>query len=154
MSFQFYPTPAKTAALMWAKFKRAIGVVCDPSAGQGHLIRHAREGFAGVLEEELPWMAALLTGSEAERGLMRKHGRMKFAGGSRHDRGQFLAVEIDPQHHAGLRELGGKVLGYDFLQVQSLAAADQIIMNPPFADGPSMCCMPGRCCMTARSWQS
>jgi len=134
MSFQFYPTPAKTAALMWSKFKRAIGVVCDPSAGQGHLIRHAREGFAGVPEEGLPWMAELLTGSETERGLMRKHGRMKFAG-SRYDRGQFLAVEIDPQHHAGLRELGGKVLGYDFLQVQSLAAADQIIMNPPFADG-------------------
>ena len=65
MDFQFYPTPAVTAALMWSKFQRSIGRVCD----------------------------------------------------------------------ASLRELGGKVAGYDFLATESLAEVDQIIMNPPFADG-------------------
>ncbi len=59
MDFQFYPTGAHTAARMWAKFKRPIGIVCDPSAGQGHLLRHAREGFEGLSEDELPWMAAV-----------------------------------------------------------------------------------------------
>ena len=48
---------------------------------------------------------------------------------------KFLAVELDPRHHANLRELGGQVLGYNFMDIQSLATVDQVIMNPPFAEG-------------------
>ena len=137
MDYQFYPTPAKTAALMWSKFKRPIGLVCDPSAGQGHLIRHAREGFVGVDGDDLPWMASLLedTTSDYQRGKMREYGRLKFSTERRCDGRDFLAIEINPDHHATLRSLGGKVIGYDFLQVQSLAAVNQVIMNPPFAEG-------------------
>lgn len=134
MDFQFYPTSAKTAALMWAKFKRKIGVVCDPSAGQGHLLKHAENGFEGVEEADLPWIDEIPdeTFSQGRYRLrIRERARFKFQFTSR----KFLAVEIDPRHHANLREMGGTVLGYDFLSIESLATVDQVIMNPPFADG-------------------
>ncbi len=134
MDFQFYPTGAHTAARMWAKFKRPIGIVCDPSAGQGHLLRHAREGFEGLSEDELPWMAAV-PDEELNMGRyrlrVRERARFKFEDAAK----KFLAVEIDPQHHAGLREEGATILGYNFMDIESLATVDQVIMNPPFADG-------------------
>ncbi|WP_157497264.1 DUF4942 domain-containing protein [Diaphorobacter sp. J5-51] len=139
MDFQFYPTGAHTAARMWAKFKRPIGVVCDPSAGQGHLWMHAQNGFEGVPEEDLPWVVELP--DEETQGRysirLRQRARFKFSNEGEHRRGRkgFLAVEIDAQHHAALRELGATVLGYDFMDIESLATVDQVIMNPPFADG-------------------
>lgn len=132
--FQFYPTGAHTAARMWSKFKRPIGVVCDPSAGQGHLLRHAREGFKGLEEAEIPWIADM-DDEEIEMGRyrlrLRERARHKFEDAAK----KFLAVEIDPQHHAGLREDGATILGYDFMSIESLATVDQVIMNPPFAEG-------------------
>lgn len=134
MNYQFYPTAAKTAALMWAKFKRPIGVVCDPSAGAGHLLVHAQEGFEGVDDSEIPWVAET-PDEESQMGRyrvrLRERARYKF----KQDRLKFLAVEIDPRHHANLRELGGTVLGYNFLDIESLATVDQVIMNPPFMEG-------------------
>lgn len=130
MDFQFYPTPAPTAALMWSKFQRSIGRVCDPSAGQGHLLRHAIEGFKGVPDHGLPWFQ-----DANETARSRFPDSLRRCYGSWIERKGFLAIEIDPRHHASLRELGGKVAGYDFLATESLAEVDQIIMNPPFADG-------------------
>lgn len=134
MDFQFYPTAAKTAALMWSKFKREIGIVCDPSAGQGHLLRHAKDGFENVEEEDLPWVSEIDDVEISRRHYTeraRERARYKFS----RFHTNFLAVEIDPSHHANLRELGGTVIGFDFLQVESLATVDQVIMNPPFSEG-------------------
>lgn len=124
MDFQYYPTSERLAARMWSKFKRPIGTVCDPSAGEGHLLRYAREGFKGLAGKDIPW-------ESVEDGPWRESARFKFRDAVR----EFLAVEIDPVHHANLRELGGEVLGYDFMQVESLATVGQVIMNPPFAFG-------------------
>ncbi len=137
MNYQFYPTGAHTAAAMWAKFKRPIGVVCDPSAGQGHLWRHAQDGFVGVDEKDIPWLAEVP--DEEIEGLyrlrLRERARYKFQRTQSKDSGNFLAVEINPEHHAQLREQGAMILGYDFMTIESLASVDQIIMNPPFQDG-------------------
>lgn len=131
--YQYYPTSARTAAKMWAKFKRPIRHLCDPSAGKGHLIRHAKEGFPGVNDEDLPWLEEVKK-ADYERPAWafqsQHYARMKFA---RLD--EVSAVEIDLQHHSSLKELGVKVLGYDFLQVCSLATVSSIIMNPPFSQG-------------------
>lgn len=35
MDYQLFPTGVRTAAKMWAKFKRPVTHVCDPSAGKG-----------------------------------------------------------------------------------------------------------------------
>lgn len=133
MSYQFYPTGVRTAAKMWAKFKRPVIDVCDPSAGKGHLFMHAEKGFPGMSDEELPWMKASegnQIGGERNRAQLRNARRLRFA-----DPRSKLAVEIDGQHHAVLREMGCKILGFDFLQVQSLATCSQVIMNPPFQHG-------------------
>jgi hypothetical protein len=45
------------------------------------------------------------------------------------------AVELDPRHHARLKELGARVVGYDFLNQGSCAIYSHILMNPPFAQG-------------------
>lgn len=134
MSYQYFPTGAHTAALMWNKFKRMLGHVCDPSAGKGHLFKHAKEGFAELTEEQLPWLAAIpddkITDYRRSTMRFREVARTKFSNPK-----EISVVEIDIQHHASLNELGAKVLGYDFLEVRSLATVSQIIMNPPFADG-------------------
>jgi hypothetical protein len=133
MSHQNYPTGEKTATLMWGKFRRPIGHVCDPSAGKGGLIRYAKDGFSGLADEDIPWVAAI-EDEEYQQGRyklrLRDHARNKFS-----DMRNVSVVEIDAQHHASLKELGTTLLGYDFLQVQSLATVDQVIMNPPFSDG-------------------
>ena len=133
MSFQYYPTGAATAALMWSKFKRPIGHVCDPSAGKGHLIRHAKEGFPELREDQLPWLNDV-PDDEFSHGRfhtrIREMARQKFANPR-----EVSVVEIDIEHHASLKELDAKVIGYDFLEVKSLATVSQIIMNPPFSNG-------------------
>ena len=137
MNYQFYPTGAHTAAAMWAKFKRPIGVVCDPSAGQGHLWRHAQDGFEGLDEKDIPWLSEV-PDEEIEgryRFRLRERARYKFQRTQSRESGNFLAVEINPEHHAQLREQGAMILGYDFMTIESLASVDQIIMNPPFQDG-------------------
>lgn len=45
------------------------------------------------------------------------------------------AVEIDPAHHALLRERGANVVGHDFLAHVNCAIYSHIIMNPPFNQG-------------------
>lgn len=133
MSYQYYPTGAHTAALMWSKFKRPIRQVCDPSAGQGHLLRYAKEGFQELSEDQIPWLADVPDesfGHGRYAGRVREYARMKFA-----DLREACVVEIDAQHHASLKEIGLKILGYDFLDVRSLATVSQVIMNPPFSDG-------------------
>ncbi len=133
MDYQLFPTGVRTAAKMWAKFKRPVTHVCDPSAGKGHLIRHAKEGFPGVAEEDLPWVAEVEDIEVQEgrfRTRLREYARRKFS-----DLCEVSVIEIDLQHHASLKELGAKVLGYDFLEVRSLATVSSVIMNPPFAQG-------------------
>lgn len=131
--YQYFPTGERTAALMWNMFKRPIGHVCDPSAGKGNLIRYAQEGFSGLAEEDIPWVAEL-EDTEYQQSRytvrLRERARQKFQ-----RLREVSVVEIDAQHHASLKELGANLLGYDFLQVQSLAAIDQVIMNPPFSEG-------------------
>lgn len=57
----------------------------------------------------------------------------------RWDRPSFAwdAIEIDARHHAALREIGAKVVGFDFLAHGSCAIYSHILMNPPFAQGAS-----------------
>lgn len=132
-AYQYYPTGVRTAAKAWGKFKRPIGHVCDPSAGKGHLIRHANEGFPGVDDDDLPWVAAI-ENTEIQQGRfkarVRDYARMRFA-----NLPDVSGFEIDLQHHDALKQLGVKVLGYDFLEASSLATVSQVIMNPPFAQG-------------------
>lgn len=130
---QYYPTGVRTAAKAWAKFRRPVRHLCDPSAGKGHLIRHAQEGFPGVPDEELPWVAKIADTEVQEgrfRTRVRDYARMKFSGLK-----EVSAIEIDIQHHSSLKELGAKIIGYDFLQVSSLATVSNLIMNPPFQQG-------------------
>jgi len=118
---------------MWSKFKRPIRQVCDPSAGRGHLLRYAKEGFQELSEDQIPWLADVPDesfGHGRYAGRVREYARMKFA-----DLREACVVEIDAQHHASLKEIGLKILGYDFLDVRSLATVSQVIMNPPFSDG-------------------
>lgn len=134
MSYQYYPTGAHTAALMWAKFKRPVKHLCDPSAGRGHLIRYAQEGFKELTDAQIPWLEdvpdEVVRYSRNHSVNLRERARKKFD-----DLLEISAVEIDIQHHASLKEIGAKVVGYDFLQVNSLATVGSIIMNPPFQDG-------------------
>ncbi|MBX3828314.1 DUF4942 domain-containing protein, partial [Burkholderia contaminans] len=43
--------------------------------------------------------------------------------------------EIDVRHHADLRELGVKIVGHDFLAMESGACYSAIVGNPPFHSG-------------------
>ena len=129
--YQYYPTGAHLAARMWGKFKRPIGHVCDPSAGKGHLIRHAREGFPGVPDEGLPWLEGV-----EDRKIGRWGENLKDVMRKRFEHPpEVSCIEIDLQHHDSLRDLGVKILGYDFMEVQSLATVTQLLMNPPFQHG-------------------
>lgn len=134
MTYQFYPTGERLAAKAWAKFKNPVSHLCEPSAGQGHLIRYAKEGFPGLTEDELPWLEGIEDEVEVTRGgrrfRTREYARNKF---SHID--EISVVEIDVRHHANLKELGAKVIGFDFMEVQSLATCRQILMNPPFQHG-------------------
>lgn len=135
MDNQYYPTGAHTAALMWSKFKRPVRHVCDPSAGKGHLFRYAKEGFVELSDEQIPWVGEVPDEEVREgrfKARLREYARRKFS-----DIREISAVEIDRQHHASLKELGVKVLGFDFMQVHSLATVSSIIMNPPFNEGPA-----------------
>ena len=135
MNYQYYPTGAHTAAKMWAKFKRKVTHVCDPSAGKGNLIAHAKDGFKDLTEDQIPWLKdvndeVITQGRFSIR--LRENARKKFA-----DIREIGGIEIDFQHHPNLKELGVKVIGYDFMEVTSLATVDSVIMNPPFQDGVS-----------------
>lgn len=133
MNLQYYPTGERTAALMWAKFKRPIGHVCDPSAGKGHLFQHAKAGFPSLSEDEIPWLAEVPDETVQGRRLsyrVRDYARRKFECIP-----EISAIEIDAQHHANLREVGAKILGHDFMEISSLASVQQVVMNPPFAQG-------------------
>lgn len=135
MDLQYYPTGAMTAALMWNKFKRPVLHVCDPSAGRGHLIRHALNAFAEIPPgKEVPWFDPELHERKGRLGV-------RF---SQRDKFSVLpavsVVEINLEFHDSLRALKSsscdvRVVGYDFMQVQSLASVTHIIANPPFAHG-------------------
>jgi len=45
------------------------------------------------------------------------------------------AIEIDASHHANLLSKGIRVVGYDFMSFNNVAAYSHVIMNPPFANG-------------------
>lgn len=139
MDHQFYPTGALTAAFLWNQFQRPITHVCDPSAGRGHLIQHALDHFSGLPEgQKVPWFDANL---EQRFSAFRSNFPQTYKQESKFDKlGQISFVEINPAFHCSLRELTTRgnqvsIVGYDFLQVQSLASVTQVIMNPPFSTG-------------------
>ena len=131
--YQFYPTGERLAAKAWAKFKRPVRHLCDPSAGKGHLIRHAKEGFPGLADEDIPWVAEV-EDTEVQEGRfrtrVRDYARQKFS-----SLPAVSVIEIDVQHHSSLKELGAKIIGYDFMNVSSLASISHVLMNPPFNQG-------------------
>ncbi|CAN7631678.1 DUF4942 domain-containing protein [Acidovorax delafieldii] len=133
MNYQFYPTGERTAALMWAKFKRPVRHLCEPSAGKGHLIEYAQKGFPNLADEDIPWVDEL-EDREIKEGRFtarfRDYARRKFS-----DLNAISVVEIDASHHPALKALGAKVIGYDFQDVSSLATISSVIMNPPFMHG-------------------
>ncbi|MBV7542170.1 DUF4942 domain-containing protein [Acidovorax sp. sic0104] len=128
-TLQFYPTGERTAALMWSKFKRSVRHVCDPSAGRGHLLHYAEEGFPNLTDDEIPWIAELDEG-DASGSRFREYARTKYSGISERS-----VVEIDVAHHPHLKEMGVSILGYDFLDIRSLATVTTLILNPPFQAG-------------------
>lgn len=128
---QFYPTGERTAALMWAKFKRPVRHVCDPSAGKGHLIRYAQQGFPNLRDDEIPWITELDDACDSlTPDRFRQLSRFKFG----HIK-ETSVIEVNAEFHPALKELGAKVLGYDFLEVRSLATATSVLLNPPFRAG-------------------
>ena len=130
--YQYYPTGAHTALKMARKLTRKITHFCDPSAGKGHILKHFNEGFVGVSDEEFMEFADELTeGIVARRSWGMSLARKRWSVSET----EKSAVEIDTAHHSSLRELDCKILGYDFLEVQSLATVSTIVMNPPFAYG-------------------
>lgn len=131
MSFEYYPTGAHTALKMAMKFNREIVHICDPSAGKGNLLRHLSDGFESISDDEFkPFIDQLIDGGLSENYAVR-YARRKW----NLDRAEKSAIEIDAAHHADLRELGCKIIGYNFMDVQSLATVSHIIMNPPFSQG-------------------
>lgn len=134
LNYQYYPTGAHTAARMWAKFKRPVRYLCDPSAGKGNLIRYAKEGFTELTDDQIPWLEEV-PDEEVQVGRHRSFRRRDRAREKFSDLLEISAVEINIDHHANLKELDVKVIGYDFLDVSSLATVGSVIMNPPFADG-------------------
>jgi hypothetical protein len=134
MNYQYYATGARTAALMWAKFKRPIHHLCDPSAGKGHLIRHAKEGFKELSDDQLPWLKDV-PDEEFSQGRHLTYRTRDIARNKFSHVEHVSAVEIDIQHHPNLKDLGVTVIGYDFMQVNSLATVSTVLMNPPFNEG-------------------
>lgn len=131
MSFEYYPTGAHTALKMAMKFNREIVHICDPSAGKGNLLRHLSDGFESISDDEFkPFIDQLIDGGLSEHYAAR-YARRKW----NLDCAEKSAIEIDAAHHADLRELGCKIIGYNFMDVQSLATVSHIIMNPPFSQG-------------------
>ncbi len=123
--YQFYPTGERLAAKAWAKFKRPVRHLCDPSAGKGHLIRHAKEGFPGLADEDIPWVAEVEDTEVQEgrfRARVRDYARQKFS-----SLPNVSVIEIDVQHHSALKELGAKIIGYDFMNVSSLASMSHVL---------------------------
>lgn len=130
MNYQYYPTSEKTTAIMWSMFKKEPTHVCDPSAGKGNLLKFAKMGFPGISENEIPWIQDE-DNSLSKYGIrLRERAKFKFANIKK-----MSAIEIDIQHHASLKELGANIIGYDFLQTESLATVSHVIMNPPFSEG-------------------
>lgn len=103
--FQFYPTPIDLGTRVWSKLKN----------------RHPDR----VLEPSAG-KGHLLKGM---RGADRHYGF-----GSRTYE-HVDCCEIDVRHHTELRELGVKIVGHDFLEMESGACYSAIVGNPPFHNG-------------------
>lgn len=131
MSFEYYPTGAHTALKMAMKFTRPIEHICDPSAGKGNLLRHLDNGFEDISDDEFePYAEQIMGESSLDRRFRRgARNRWDLSGVEK------SAVEIDAAHHADLQKLGCKIVGYNFMDVESLATVTHIIMNPPFSKG-------------------
>ena len=130
--YQYYPTGAHTALKMARKLTRPINHICDPSAGKGHILKHFEDGFVGVSDEHFIEFADEITQGDINRRPWGMNAaRMRWSASNV----EKSAIEIDISHHSSLRELNCKILGYDFLEVQSLATVSTIVMNPPFAQG-------------------
>ncbi|WP_103737848.1 DUF4942 domain-containing protein [Diaphorobacter sp. LR2014-1] len=131
MSYEYFPTGAHTALKMAMKFKRPLGHICDPSAGKGHLLRHLDNGFEDISDDEFEPYIGQIMGERDDDRRFRHHARNKWWLRSV----EKSAVEIDVSHHADLRALGCKIVGFNFMDVESLATVSHVIMNPPFSKG-------------------
>lgn len=118
MDFQFYPTPRHLSKLVWAKFKNPIELVLDPEAGKGDLTFSYILGF-----------------KDEDTSDVRHSYRHK--GWYYENHIKWHACEINPEMHSILTERGARVVGYDFLQMQSAAQYSHIVGNPPFNAGAS-----------------
>ena len=104
--FQFYPTPPALAERAWQMFqKKDPDRVLDPSAGNGDLLLPGRKGCRHYDH------------SQRHRGV------------------RFDAIEINPERHPLLLNLGVCVVGHDFLEFTGVGLYSHVIMNPPFAQG-------------------
>lgn len=103
--FQYYPTPIDLAQRVWSKLEN----------------RHPDR----VLEPS------------AGKGHLLKgmHGTDRHYSSHNTRFGHVDCCEIDVCHHAELRELGVKIVGHDFLAMESGACYSAIVGNPPFQNG-------------------
>jgi hypothetical protein len=111
LDYQFFPTPKALAVRMWKKFKsREVTRCLEPSCGNADLL-------LACMEHE---------GRGAERLI--DYSAREFSN-------VVDVCEIDVTKHARLREMGFKLVGFDFLEMTNGAAYSHIILNPPFAQG-------------------
>lgn len=126
MDFQFYPTPQHLAKKLWDKFTTEPKLVLEPHAGNGDLITPYMNYFPDVEDD------AELDEVHSTLARLREKGRIRHNYTRRLD---WHACELNITMHPQLKELGAKVVGHDFLQMQSAAIYSHIIANPPFRDG-------------------
>lgn len=129
-SAEFFPTPRWLARKMVAKISPNAEYWMEPSAGKGDLA-------AAILNpctyEELEADAdtdELKDILGTDRGY-RHHSYRR----ERDERRHVECVEANPDLASVLRSKGFDVVGYDWLTYDGVAAADAVVMNPPFSNG-------------------
>lgn len=126
----FYPTPRWLARKMVAKISPNAEYWMEPSAGKGDLV-------ATILNpctyEE--WEAeAEIEDLKDRRGTERGYRAHSYRS-ERESRRRVECVEANPDLASVLRSKGYDVVGFDWLTYDGVAAADAVVMNPPFSNG-------------------
>jgi hypothetical protein len=122
----FYPTPQGVINGMLGLLKRPLSnynLVLDPSAGKGDLL----EGFL--------WARLKQKWADRENQQYRYNDEYDLREHKPHEMESVVAIEIENDLRAILRDHNIRVIGDDFLKWNGREQPDLILMNPPFAAG-------------------